>query len=164
MSAIVVVMGVAGSGKTTIGRLLADAIPCPFLEGDTLHSRENVDKMSRGIPLADADRGPWLATIHARMADAHKRGESLVVGCSALKRSYRAVLAEGLPVIFVYLKGSKELIQERMLHRVGHFMKAGMLASQFETLEEPEHAIVADVSEPPDVIARRILSELHKSV
>jgi gluconokinase len=164
MSAIVVVMGVAGSGKTTIGRMLADAIPCPFLEGDTLHSRENVDKMSRGIPLTDADRAPWLAAIHARLADAHNRGESLVVGCSALKRSYRAVLADGLPVTFVYLKGSRELIQERMRHRVGHFMKAGMLASQFEALEEPEHAIVADISQPPGVILQRLLSELRKSV
>src|SRR5262245_21103628 len=164
MSFIVVVMGVAGSGKTTIGHQLADAIPCRFLEGDTLHSPENVEKMGRGIPLTDADRGPWLSTIHARMVEAWSRGESLVVGCSALKQSYRAILAEGLPVTWVYLKGSRELIQERMLHRVGHFMKAGMLASQFEALEEPAAAIVADVSEPPDVIVERILSALRKSV
>jgi gluconokinase len=164
VSFIVVVMGVAGSGKTTVGRILADAISCPFLEGDTLHSPENVEKMSRGVPLTDADRAPWLAAIHARMADAHARGESLVVGCSALKRSYRAVLGNDLPATFVYLKGSQELIQDRLLHRVGHFMKAGMLASQFEALEEPEHAIVADVSEPPGVIVERILSELRKSV
>ena len=87
MSTIVVVMGVAGSGKTTIGKLLADAIPCPFLEGDSLHSRANVEKMSHGIPLTDADRAPWLSAIHARMVDAYHRGDSLVVGCSALKQT-----------------------------------------------------------------------------
>jgi len=164
MSVIVVVMGVAGSGKTTIGQKLAAAIPCPFLEGDTLHSPENVDKMSRGIPLTDADRAPWLSTIHARMADASARGESLVVGCSALKQSYREILAGGLPVRWVYLKGSPDVIGPRILNRAGHFMKANMLASQFEALEEPAGAIVADVSEPADVIVERILSELRKSV
>jgi len=164
MSFIVVVMGVAGSGKTTIGHKLAGAIPCQFLEGDTLHSRENVDKMSRGIPLTDADRAPWLATIHARMVEARNSGESLVVGCSALKKSYRDILVDGLPVTWVYLKGSPELIGPRILNRPGHFMKANMLASQFEALEEPASAIVADVSEPPGVIVERILSELRKSV
>ena len=164
MSVVVVVMGVAGSGKTTVGRMLADAISCPFLEGDTLHSQENVDKMSHGIPLTDADRAPWLSTIHARMADASARGESLVVGCSALKQSYREILAGGLPVRWVYLKGSPDLIGPRILNRAGHFMKANMLASQFEALEEPAGAIVANVSEPPEVIVERILSELRKSV
>jgi gluconokinase len=164
VSFIVVVMGVAGSGKTTVGRILADAIPCQFLEGDTLHSRENVDKMSRGIPLTDADRGPWLSTIHTRMVDAFSRGDSLVVGCSALKQSYRDILADGLPVTWVYLKGSPDVIGPRILNRAGHFMKANMLASQFEALEEPAGAIVADVSESPDAIAARILSELQKSV
>ena len=164
MSFIVVVMGVAGSGKTTVGRILADAIPCQFLEGDTLHSPENVEKMSRGIPLTDADRGPWLATIHGRMVEAWSRGESLVVGCSALKKSYRDVLSDGLPITWVYLKGSPEIIGPRILNRAGHFMKANMLASQFEALEEPAAAIVADVSEPPGIIVERILSELRKSV
>jgi gluconokinase len=164
MSPIVVVMGVAGSGKTTIGQILADAIPCPFLEGDSLHPPANVAKMSRGVPLTDADRAPWLSTIHARMADVYRRGDSLVVGCSALKQSYRTILADGLPVTWVYLKGSSELIQERMRHRVGHFMKAGMLASQFEALEEPTNALVADVSESPEAIVERILSALRKSV
>src|SRR5262245_3209997 len=136
MSFIVVVMGVAGSGKTTIGQMLAAAIPCHFLEGDTLHSRENVDKMSRGIPLTDADRSPWLATIHERMVDACNHNESLVVGCSALKKSYRDILADGLPIMWVHLKGSPEIIGPRILNRAGHFMKANMLASQFAALEE----------------------------
>jgi gluconokinase len=159
---IVVVMGVAGSGKTTIGKLLADAIPCPFLDGDLLHSPANVEKMSHGIPLTDADRAPWLSAIHARMLDACNRGDSLIVGCSALRQSYRAVLADGLPVTWVYLKGSPELIRDRMLQRASHFMKANMLASQFAALEEPSDALVADVSEPPDAIVERILPQLRR--
>jgi len=161
-SVIVVVMGVAGSGKTTIGKLLADAIPCPFLEGDSLHSRANVEKMSHGIPLTDADRAPWLSAIHARMVDAYHRGDSLVVGCSALKQTYRTVLADGLPLTWVYLRGSPQLIESRLLQRTSHFMKADMLASQFGALEEPTDALVVDVSEPPDAIVERILSALRR--
>lgn len=161
MADIVVVMGVAGSGKTTIGRKLASTIPCAFLEGDALHSRENVEKMSRGIPLTDADREPWLAAIHARMVDACDRGECLIVGCSALKESYRRMLADGLPVIWVYLKGSQHLIEERMRARTDHFMKANMVASQFKVLEEPSDALIVDVSESPDAIVGRILSRLR---
>jgi gluconokinase len=158
---IVVVMGVAGSGKTTIGKMLADAIPCPYLEGDSLHAPASIEKMSRGIPLTDADRAPWLSAIHARMVDVYDRGHSLVVGCSALKQSYRAVLAEGLPLTWVYLKGSPELIRSRLLHRESHFMKADMLASQFAALEEPSDALVVDVSASPAAIVDRILSELR---
>jgi gluconokinase len=161
MSVIVVLMGVAGSGKTTIGRMLADTIPCSFLEGDSLHSQANVEKMSRGVPLTDADRAPWLSAIHARMVDVYDRGHSLVVGCSALKQSYRTVLADGLPVTWVYLKGSPELIRSRLLHRAGHFMKVDMVASQFGALEEPSDALVVDVSDSPAAIVERILSELR---
>ena len=158
---IVVLMGVAGSGKTTIGQMLADAIPCPFLEGDSLHPRANIEKMSRGIPLTDADRAPWLSAIHAHMVAVSNRGDSLVVGCSALKQSYRNVLADGLPLTWVYLKGSPQLIQSRIVQRTSHFMKADMLASQFEALEEPSDALVVDVSESPAAIVERILSELR---
>ena len=158
---IVVLMGVSGSGKTTIGQMLADAIPCPFLEGDSLHPRSNIEKMSRGIPLTDADRAPWLSAIHAHMVDVYNRGDSVVVGCSALKQSYRTVLADGLPLIWVYLKGSQDLIRSRILQRTSHFMKADMLASQFEALEEPSDALVVDVSESPDAVVERILSELR---
>ena len=161
MIVIVVVMGVAGSGKTTIGKMLADAIPCPYLEGDSLHAPASIEKMSRGIPLTDADRAPWLSAIHARMVDVYDRGHSLVVGCSALKQSYRDVLAEGLPLTWVYLKGSPELIRSRLLHRESHFMKADMLASQFAALEEPSDALVVDVSASPAAIVDRILSELR---
>src|SRR5262245_19636810 len=162
MHVIVVVMGVAGSGKTTIGQLLAAAIPCAFLEGDTLHSRANVEKMSRGFPLTDDDRAPWLATIHAHIVEAYNRGESLVVGCSALKQSYRTMLADDLPVTWVYLKGARDLIEARMLTRAGHFMKANMVASQFAALEEPADAIVVDVDRPPAAIVEEIVARLAR--
>ncbi|HEX5473610.1 MAG TPA: gluconokinase [Vicinamibacterales bacterium] len=159
---IVVVMGVSGSGKTTIGTALARAMHCAFLEGDGLHSAANVEKMSHGIPLTDADRAPWLAAIHARIAEAVAGGQSLVVACSALKAAYRTTLSAGVPIAWVYLKGSPELIRERMKHRAGHFMKASMLASQFDALEEPSDAIVADVAEPPAVLVQHVLAALRQ--
>jgi gluconokinase len=161
MATIVVIMGVSGSGKTTVGTMLADAMHCAFLEGDSLHSAANVAKMSRGIPLTDADRAPWLAAIHARLLDSFTRGESLVVACSALRRSYRMELAEGVTIAWVYLKGSAALIRSRLQHRTGHYMKADMLASQFEALEEPSDALVVDVSQPPAAAVKQILAELR---
>lgn len=164
MATLVVVMGVSGSGKTTVGTMLADAMHCAFLEGDSLHSAANVEKMSHGIPLTDADRAPWLAAIHARLLDAFTGGQCLVVGCSALKQSYRRVLAEGIPIAWVYLKGSAALIRSRMQHRTGHYMKADMLASQFEALEEPSDALIVDVSQPPAAIVEQILAELREPI
>lgn len=158
---IVVVMGVAGSGKTTIGMLLADALDCPFVDGDSLHPAANVEKMASGIPLTDADRAPWLAAVHARLRDAAQRCEHLVVACSALKQSYRALLAAGVRITWVYLKGSQELIRPRLERRTLHFMQADMLASQLEALEEPPDAIVADISAPPREVVRRVLAELR---
>ena len=163
MVQIVVVMGVAGSGKTTVGTMLADAMHCVFLEGDSLHPAANVEKMRHGIPLTDTDRAPWLAAIHARMLDSFRRGESLVVGCSALKQSYRTVLADDIPTTWIYLKGSVALIRSRLQHRTGHYMKANMLASQFEALEEPADALVLDVSQSPAAIVEQILAALRGS-
>jgi len=160
---IIVVMGVAGSGKTTVGTKLAAALHCAFLEGDGLHAQANVEKMSHGIPLTDADRAPWLEAIHKRMCDVFTAGQSLVVACSALKQSYRARLAEGLPVTWVYLKGSADLIRSRLQHRAHHFMKANMLASQFDVLEEPSDAIIVDIVQPPDAIVERILAGVSSS-
>lgn len=157
---IVVLMGVAGSGKTTVGSMLADAMGCPFLDGDSLHSWENIAKMSRDIPLTDADRGPWLSAIHSRILRAFERGEDLVVGCSALKRQYRRTLGEGVPITWVYLKGSPSLIRSRLRKRPEHYMKVDMLASQFEDLEVPDDALVVDVSMSPSVIVKQILSHL----
>jgi gluconokinase len=158
---IIVVMGVAGSGKTTVGLMLACAMKCQFLDGDSLHSTENVDKMSHGTALTDSDRAPWLSAIHARILESFDRGRDLVVGCSALKQQYRNVLADGVPITWVYLKGSAELIRSRLEHRPAHFMKADMLASQFAALEEPSDAVVVDVSESPSAIVEQILARLH---
>lgn len=161
---IIVLMGVAGSGKTTIGTLLADELECAYLEGDLLHPGANIDAMSRGIPLTDSDRAPWLAAIRARLMEALDRGDTLVVGCSALKESYRTFLSEGVPITWVYLKGSPELIRSRLLHRPGHFMDASMLDSQIRTLEEPDDAIVVDISPTPRHIVDSILARLGPDV
>ncbi len=158
---IIVVIGVAGSGKTTVGTMLAAAMKCPFLEGDSLHSTENIDKMSHGIPLTDSDREPWLSAIHARILDYVERDQNLVVACSALKQEHRQVLAKGIPITWVYLKGSPALIRSRVRHRPNHFMKVDLLASQFDALEEPDDAVVVDVSAPPSVIVEHILSQLR---
>jgi gluconokinase len=155
------VLGVAGSGKTTIGTMLADALQCPYLEGDSLHSRENIDKMSQGTPLTDADRGPWLSALHERIRDGVDRGQDLVVGCSALKQEYREVLARGIRIRWVYLKGSAALFRSRLNDRRNHFMKANLLESQFETLEEPTDALVVDASGSPSAIVEHILLRLN---
>jgi gluconokinase len=157
---IIVVMGVAGSGKTTIGELLAARLQSTFVDGDTFHPPANVEKMSHGIPLTDADREPWLAAIHSRIVDALAHCERLVIACSALKQKYRDTLECGVELTWVYLKGSEELIFARLKARSHHFMKAGMLASQFADLEEPSDAIVVDISSPPDSIVQQILSTI----
>jgi len=162
LAMIIVVMGVSGSGKTTIGKMLADAVRCSFLEGDSLHSKENIEKMSHGIPLTDSDRAPWLTAIRIHILKFFKRGENLVVGCSALEQQYREFLAKGVPITWVYLKGSAELIRARVKHRLSHFMKADMLSSQFGALEEPSDAIVVDISPPPSAIVAQILAQLPR--
>ena len=159
---IVVVMGVAGSGKTTIGTMLAAALRCRFVDADSLHPDANIGAMSDGRPLTDVDRAPWLTAIHERLLDAFHRGESLVLACSALKHSYRQVIAGRLPVVWVYLKGDPELIRERLDRRPTHFMKSVLLASQFGDLEEPSHAIVMDVSAAPQAIADAVLPALRR--
>lgn len=157
---IIIVMGVAGSGKTTIGRMLADTVRCPFLDGDSLHPDTNIDAMRRGVPLTDADRMPWLAAIRDRMLDADRRDEPLVVACSALRQSYRTYLAEGLAVRWVYLRGAPGLLGSRLDARRGHFVKSELLASQLETLEEPGDAIVVDIGLPPGEIVRQVVEAL----
>lgn len=159
---IVAIMGVAGVGKTTIGELLAQELGCPFLEGDSLHPAANIEKMTRGIPLTDADRAPWLTAIREHIEKVFKQGQNLVVACSALKQKYRDFVSAKVPVIWVYLKGTEEVIRSRLEHRHEHFMKANMLASQFADLEEPSTAIVADVSSPPDLVVHQILAGLQR--
>jgi 6-phosphogluconolactonase len=160
---IVVIMGVSGSGKTTIGTSLAEALSCPFLDADVLHPEANVEAMKDGRSLTDADRAPWLAAVHYRLLDAFHRGDNLVVACSALKHSYRRVLSRGVAIAWVYLKGDPRLIRRRLERRTTHFVKSDLLASQFHALEEPRDAIVVDVSPPPDAIVQDILAKLRET-
>ena len=166
---IVVVMGVCGCGKTTIGRKLAERLDAAFIEGDELHPVSNTDKMAAGIALDDADREPWLDAIAAKAAELLTCAPCIVVSCSALKRSYRdrlRMVDDDLKL--VHLSGSKSLLQSRMNERRGHFMPAGLLDSQLATLQVPEAdetAINLDVAEQPDAIVERALAfvTLHSS-
>ena len=157
---IVVIMGVAGSGKSTVGQLLATELHFRFLDGDSLHPPANIQKMAHGIPLTDTDRAPWLAAVHARIVESFRRGEHLVVACSALKQRYRDTLNCGATIAWVYLKGSYALTLERLQRRQHHFMRAQMLDSQFADLEEPTNAIIVDVAVEPSVALRQIVSAL----
>ncbi len=153
---ILVVMGVAGSGKTTIARMLAERLGWRFQEGDALHPPANVAKMSAGTPLTDEDRWPWLRAIAAVIEGWRAEGASGIVTCSALKRAYREILVGGHPdVRIVHLAGEKGLIAGRMAARKGHFMPTALLDSQFATLEPPgpeENAITVDISPGPEAI------------
>ena len=158
---IVIVMGVAGSGKTTVGRLLAELTGFRFVDADTLHSSANVAKMSGGTPLTDSDRSPWLSAIRDRIVDAANHQHDLVLACSALKEDYRSFLTRGVPVIWAYLKGRPEMFRARLQRRTGHFMTADLLSSQLDALEEPTDAIVLDASQPPKAIADEIVVRLR---
>ena len=162
---IAVVMGVSGSGKSTVAALLAAALGCQFQEGDDLHPRENVEKMRGGTPLTDADRMPWLRKIAAEIDGWRARGECGVLTCSALKRSYRdIIIGDRRDVILVYLKGSPDLIHQRMAARHGHYMPVALLDSQFATLEEPtpdERPITLDVGGKPTELAHEIVSQIE---
>lgn len=155
-------MGVSGSGKTTVGRMVADRLHATFVDGDDFHPDANIAKMSRNEALTDDDRRPWLDAIAGRMAVAVDRGEDLVVACSALRRAYRERLRIHPDVRFVYLKGSPEQVGDRLRSRVGHFMPASLLRSQFDTLEEPDDALTLDIDAPAEAIARRIVSEVGR--
>jgi gluconokinase len=163
--AVLVVMGVSGSGKTTVGALLAGRLKWEFEDGDGFHPRSNVDKMQAGIPLTDQDRWPWLTAIAEWIDGTRKRGGHAVLACSALKRRYRDVLIGNRPdVRLVYLKGSEPLIARRTAMRHGHFMPKSLLHSQFEALEEPgadENPVTASVEASPREVVERILASLR---
>jgi len=165
---IAAVMGVSGSGKTTVSVLLAAALGCQFQEGDDLHPPENVEKMHGGTPLTDADRLPWLRKIAEEIDGWRARGESGVLTCSALKRSYREIIiGNRRDVTLVYLKGSYDLIRRHMAARHEHFMPVGLLDSQFASLQEPapdEHPITVDVGGRPAEIVGEIVRQMeHRS-
>jgi gluconokinase len=160
MSLAVIVMGVSGSGKTTVGQKLAQRLGWAFYDADNFHPKENVDKMSSGQPLHDKDREPWLGALNKLIAENLEQQRSLVLACSALKEKYRQHLAKGHEerTKFVYLEGDFETIYTRMQTRK-HFMKPAMLQSQFDTLEEPANAVVVDIRQSQDEIVDDILAQ-----
>lgn len=157
---VVVLMGVSGAGKTTVGQLLAEKLGWEFHDADDYHSPANVAKMHSGIPLTDADRAPWLEALRQLMATSINSGKNIVLACSALKQSYRDFLNVGPEVRFVYLKVAPAVLHERLRMRRGHFMTEQMLASQLATLEEPHEGPVIDASRPPAEVAGAIADVL----
>jgi len=163
MNSIFLVAGVSGSGKSTIGRLLAAEIGARFLDGDDFHPPANVRKMANGEPLTDADRIPWLDKLAHILSEHASRGEGVVLACSALRKSYRARLRESVPTLqTIYLDGSQALLAARMRQRKDHFMKAEMLESQLAALEEPEHAIRISIDQPARACVEEILRLLSR--
>lgn len=155
MTQQLIVMGVSGCGKSTVGMALADKLGWRFIEGDEFHPPGNIAKMRAGTPLNDKDRWPWLDLLNQEMVNAAQRGESVVLSCSALRQVYRDRLTMALPrARFIYLKGDREVLLRNMNKRSGHFMKAGMLDSQLKTLEEPKNALVLPCDGPVDELAR----------
>ncbi len=163
--AVIVVMGVASSGKTSLGERLAEKLGWPFRDADSFHPPANVAKMSGGIPLTDEDRKPWLAAIAAWIDDLRASGGNGIVTCSALKKAYREVIVGARPdVALVYLRGSRELIGQRMAARQHHFMPPALLDSQFATLEEPgadENPLVVQVEASKEAIVEQVVRELQ---
>lgn len=163
---VLVVMGVSGCGKSTVAELLSSRLRWPFMEGDSLHPESNIAKMESGQSLTDADRWPWLDRVAAWIEGQHAAGQNGIITCSALKRSYRDVLdRRGEGVVFVYLAGERQTLEDRMRARVGHFMPPGMLASQLKTLEEPhpdESSIRVPIEQSPTAIVDQVMKELER--
>jgi gluconokinase len=158
---IIIVMGVTGSGKTTVGSLLARQLRWRFADADDFHPKSNVEKMRLGIPLNDNDRRPWLERLRAEIANQNAEGRNLVLACSALKEEYREMLTIGPAVKFVYLKGSAEIIAHRLEARHGHFADEKILAGQFADLEEPDNAVAFDIAGTPEEIVTEIRKGLR---
>jgi gluconokinase len=162
---IVLVAGVSGSGKSTVGSLLASKLGWPFTDGDALHPAANIAKMRAGLPLSDADREPWLASVGARMDDYLEAGQSAVLACSALKRSYRNELTTGRPAVrIVFLEASREMLTARLRARHGHFFPAALLDSQLAAEQVPqptEGALVLPATGQPDQLVQEIIQDLQ---
>jgi len=154
-------MGVEGSGKTSVGQLLAQNLGWMFVDADDFHSASNKDKMSRGVPLDDSDRSPWLRAIHDFVLQQKGNGQNVVLACSALKQSYRQQLRQGMEMKIVYLKGGFDLLYSRLQKRQAHFARETLLASQFAGLEEPTDAVTIDASLPEAEIVKQIKSTLQ---
>ena len=160
---VIVLMGVSGSGKTTIGRALAKSLRWGFSDADDFHSAANVEKMKKGIPLTDEDRKPWLRSIRAAIEQWNRDEPGHVLACSALKGRYREILGRGDPEVkFVYLQGSFDLISQRLKERKGHFFNPALLRSQFEALESPKDALVVDISKDPQEVVSAILEQVRR--
>lgn len=159
---VIVLMGVSGTGKTTVGRLLAARLGWDFIEGDDYHPQANVEKLRAGVPLTDEDRGPWLQALGRRIEGACRQGENAIVACSALKREYRRYLERNdLDCVhYVFLHGAEELIADRLAKRKGHFMPPQLLRSQFEALEVPRGTLQVDITPAPEAIAAEIQRQL----
>ena len=158
-----IVMGVSGSGKTSVGKSLAKHLGWDFYDADDFHPPENVAKMAKTIPLTDSDRAPWLAALHELISSSLARNLPGVLACSALKERYRQKLLEGNDGVgLIYLKGSYDLIWSRMSARKDHYMKPHMLQSQFETLEEPANALTVDITSSVNEIVKVILQNMEK--
>lgn len=155
---VVIVMGVSGSGKTTVGKALAQKMSVPFFDADDFHPSDNVAKMKSGQPLNDEDRKPWLEAMAGKIAE-WKKGVGAVLACSALKRSYRGILDADGSAFWVHLRGDKELILERMKARTGHYMPPALLDSQFAALEEPEGVLVLDIRHSPEELVQTIFAD-----
>jgi len=160
---ILLVMGVAGSGKSTVGRMLAERLSWVYLEADDFHSAADKGKMHRGVPLTEADRLPWLESLHAELLTQAAKDKNVVLACSALSEAYRRILMEGLDVKLLYLRGSKELIAERLRNRASHFAGEAILDDQFVVLEEPRNALVRDITEDPEKIVEEVLRKIARS-
>jgi gluconokinase len=158
---LILVMGVTGSGKTTVGKLLAQRLGCDFLDADDFHSAANREKMHHGIPLTDADRAPWLAVLHDELIHGNRAGQSVVLACSALKQEYRNTLAAGLNLKIVFLRGTVDQLHRNLATRVDHFAGESLIPSQLATLEEPAGVIVEDIAIAPEKIVDDICARLE---
>lgn len=158
---IIILIGPMGCGKTTVGEVLAKKVSWSFADGDDFHPEENVDKMRRGIPLEDADRFGWLTSLRRHIEDQIQGNHNLILACSALKKSYRDILGiDQKQVISVYLKGSPELLQERISHRTHQYMNESLLQSQLQTMEEPEDGLIVSIDQTPEMICDEIITKL----